>query len=268
MYHLVDNRESLILAAIKKAIKENGFKVFYQPILEVKSGKFVAAEALLRLFDEKSGEIPPSEFIPVAERNGLIETVGETVFESACAFYSGNRLFESGVSYIEVNVSVLQCAKKGFAEKFLRIMRKYGVDAKRINFEITETIAAENGVNILDNIRALRAAGATFAVDDFGVGFSDEKHLEFLPVDVVKIDKSIVWQAMIDKDSREKLKLTIKTLHEHGLKTVAEGIETQETADTLSEFGCEFYQGFLFAHPLSEREYLAFIADKSREEKN
>lgn len=253
------DRESFIRSVLEKAVKNGAFKVLYQPVFEMKSEKFIAAEALVRLNDEKFGDIMPSEFIPVAEKYGFIDGIGEWVFKSVCKFFASNRLCEFGVSYIEVNLSVLQCAEKGLANRFIAIMREYGVNAKHINFEITESVSVEDGTVMLDNIRALKSAGATFAADDFGAGFSDIEHLSILPVDVVKIDKSILWNAMKNTENREKLKEIIEMFHARGLKTVAEGVESKEMADLLKTLCCEFCQGYLFSRPLTENEYLKFV---------
>lgn len=255
------DREILVLNAIRKALRNKTFQVYYQPILDTKSGSFVSAEALIRLNDKDLGFIPPDEFIPIAEQHGLIISIGEFVFDKVCDFWCKNNLDDLGVSFIEVNLSALQCVQKNLSTKLLTIMRKHGISTKHINLEITETAAAANHNVMIGNMLSLIGQGAAFSLDDYGTGYSNISYLSSLPVEIVKIDKSILWNAMKDEHSRIILLHTLKMVHDLGMKTVAEGVETKEMADLLRSVGCDYFQGFLFSRPIPEEEYLAFLRD-------
>ena len=253
------DREILVLNAVRKAVRDEKLQVYYQPILETVSGRFVSAEALIRLKDDELGYISPEEFIPIAEQNGLIVSIGEFVFDSVCKFWCDNNLSDLGVSFIEVNLSTLQCMQQNLSARLVRIMKKHGVDTRCINLEITETAAASNRTVMLSNMEKLIGIGAAFSLDDYGSGYSNIDYLTTLPIEIVKIDKSILWKAMENDNSRTILVHTLRMIRELGLKTVAEGVETQEMVDLLKTAGCDYYQGFLYSRPLPSEEYLEFL---------
>ncbi|HBF86466.1 MAG TPA: hypothetical protein DDW54_02165 [Clostridiales bacterium] len=253
------DREVLVLNAIREGIEKKTFKVYYQPIKDAKSGRFSSAEALIRLNDPVLGFISPEEFIPVAEKNGLIIPVGEFVFESVCDFWCKNNLADKGVSFIEVNLSTLQCMQKDLSSRLMEIMRKRGIKAGYINFEITETADATDRQAMLDNIAALVISGVAFSLDDYGTGYSNINYLSSLPIDIVKIDKSILWKAMEDEQARKIFGYTVKMIHDLKLKIVVEGVENEKMLSYLEETGVDYYQGFLFSRPLPEEDYLGFL---------
>ncbi|MBQ7164549.1 MAG: EAL domain-containing protein [Clostridia bacterium] len=254
-----NDRELLVLNAVRRALNEGTLQVYYQPILESRTGRFVSAEALIRLNDKDLGFISPDEFIPIAEQNGLIVAVGEFVFDSVCSFWCKNNLADLGVSFIEVNLSALQCIQQNLSSRLVKIMKKHGIDTHSVNLEITETAATANRTVMLSNMRSLIGEGASFSLDDYGTGYSNIDYLISLPIDIVKIDKSILWKAMDNENSKTILIHTLKMVHDLGMKTVAEGVETQAMVDLLSSAGCDYYQGFLFSRPLPADEYLQFL---------
>lgn len=254
-------REKEVLGILDKAIRNRSFEVYYQPIQEVVSGEFLCAEALVRLKDEEGRFISPEEFIPIAEKNGRIGEIGNFVFREVCRFISEERLTEKGVSYIELNLSPAQCRQKELADEFLKIMEEYGIAPHRINLEITETAEMESlGMKKLHEImNALHDHGVTFSLDDFGSGFAALNYLISLPVDIVKIDKSILWQAMKDEKSKTILKNTMFMIKEIGKSIVVEGVETEEMAEILRNFGCDYMQGYLYSKPITAEDYLKFL---------
>ena len=254
-------REKEILRLVDTAIKEKGFKVFYQPILDVKAGSFTCAEALVRLYDDELGFISPEEFIPISEKNGRIIDIGDYVFRNVCSFIKEHNITSLGVHYIEINLSPEQCKKVELADQLIQIAIEYGVDFRQINLEITETAEMENYgmVSMNEIITMLHNKGITFSLDDFGSGFAAIDYLIKLPVDIVKIDKGILWQAMKDSKSMTILRNTIRMIKEVGKQIVVEGIETKEMADILIENGCDYLQGYLYSKPVSEAEYLEFL---------
>ena len=254
-------REKELLHIIDNAIANNGFQVYYQPILDVKSGKFISSEALVRLKDDEGNFISPEEFIPIAEKSGRIHEIGVFVFREVCRFIRDEKLESLGVEYIEINLSPEQCKKEGLTKRITSIMKEYGIDPKQLNLEITETSEVGNyGMDRLNEIMSeLHGKGVTFSLDDFGSGFAAINYLTNLPVDIVKIDKGILWQAMKDETSMLILKSTIAMIQEIGRRIVVEGIETEEMAQILRENECDYLQGYLYSKPVPGKEYIGFL---------
>ena len=259
-------REQEVLHVIDKTIRLKAFQVFYQPILDVETGRFTCAEALVRMIDEKAGIISPEEFIPIAEKNGRIKEIGDFVFREVCRFIRDSGIQKLGVDYIEVNLSPAQCRDKELEQQLKGIMQEYQVRPEQLNLEITET--AEMNPRDMKRLSAIMQSmnsdGVTFSLDDFGSGFSAIKYLIRLPVDIVKIDKDILWQSMDDATSMTVLQNTIRMIQQIGRKVVVEGVETEEMARTLRNHGCNYMQGFLYSKPLPEMSYIDFL-EKSQE---
>ena len=255
-------RERYVLRTIDNAILNRSFEVYYQPILDVKTGKFVCSEALVRMKDEYGKFISPEEFIPIAEKSGRIDEVGQIVFSEVCRFIRDENLKKRGVDYIEINLSPEQCRNTELKNSLKRIMKEYGVSPDQVNLEITETARIEP--HRLEDLRVtigeLHEEGLTFSLDDFGSGFAAINYLITLPVDIVKIDKAILWKAMTDEDSMTILRDTIRMVRNIGKQIVVEGIETEAMAELIKENGCDYLQGYYYSKPLPGRQYLEFIA--------
>lgn len=243
---------------IDKAIANGNFMVYYQPIYSTAEKRFVSAEALLRLKDEKYGFIPPDLFIVAAERSGAIHKIGDFVMEEVCRFISSENYKKLGLEYIEVNLSVAQCMAPDLAEKTLRIMRQYGVPASAVNLEITETAMSYAQNTMTDNINSLYEAGLRFSLDDYGTGYSNISRVASLPLKIVKLDKSFVNT----KGSPKMwivLQNTVEMLKNMEMDIVVEGIETKELVELLSEMKCDYIQGYYFSKPIPEDEFIDFI---------
>ncbi len=258
-------RKEHIIRAIKHAIDTDGFEVYYQPLYNIESKKFATAEALVRLFDEKLGFISPEEFIPIAEKNGLVVKIGESVFKNVCRFLSGGNEKKLGIKYIEVNLSTVQCMQPNLARRFINIMKTYGIDPGLINFEITETAHSVSESVLRSNMETLLRAGASFSMDDYGTGFSTANYLISLPMKIVKIDKSILWSAMEDNDAMTVLGHTVSMLKALRKEIVVEGVENDEMKMLLTEMGVNYLQGFLFSKPLPEEKYKEFLLQYLKE---
>lgn len=252
-------RQLAISHLISQAITNDGFTVHYQPIKNVKTGKFSSAEALVRLIDSDLGFISPEEFIPIAEKNGKILKLGEIVFEKVCKFLASGSAEKHGIEYIEVNLSVVQCMQANLAEKLISIIDKYNLPYSAFNLEITETADFVNNEMLISNMNKLLSKGIQFSMDDYGTGFSTSDYLIELPFKMVKIDKSIVWSAMSDEKAFKILKYTVAMMKSLELEIVAEGVETKEMAETLINIGCDFLQGFYYSRPISENAYIEFL---------
>lgn len=256
-------RENKIVHIMKRALAENRFQVYYQPIYNVAEGTFTSAEALVRLQDEELGFISPEEFIPMAERNGMIVEIGETVMRNVCEFLKSGRAWSLGIKYIEVNLSVVQCMQDNLAERMLAIMEEYGIPCSSVNFEITETAGSANDDALRRNMNRLIERGSTFAMDDYGTGFSTANYLISLPMHIVKIDKSILWPAMKDEEAFLILWHTVQMLKELKKKIVVEGVETEEMRKVLAEMGCDYLQGYLFSRPISGDDILRYLQENN-----
>lgn len=247
---------------IDNAIAQGKFQVYYQPIYSVEQKKFVSAEALLRLKDEKYGFISPDLFITAAEKSGAIHKIGDFVFEEVCRFISDPRFGELGLEYIEINLSVAQCMQSDLADKILQIMRRYGVTADRINLEITET-ATNYAQNIMTaNIDKLSEAGISFSLDDYGTGYSNIRSVASLPLKIVKLDKTF---ADVEDNPRMSIVLqdTIKMLKDMNMHIVVEGVETRQLLQRFTDLKCEYIQGYYFSKPIPLEEFVKFIRESA-----
>ncbi len=244
-----------------EALDNDSLTVYYQPIYDRDSARFISAEALVRIDHPKYGLIFPDQFIPIAEEDGSILRLGLQVFRKVCQFISKTDMEALGLKYIEINLSPIQCMHKGLADELIAIANEYHVDMSRFNFEITETAMTDTkDLNTLMN--SLLVAGASFSLDDYGTGFSNLINILSLPFQIVKIDKSIVWSYF---DSTEYIlpKLTDMFLGDD-LEIVAEGAETREMTEQLQEIGCRFIQGYYFSKPVSEDRFLEFIMTQNK----
>ena len=255
------HRRRELIHVINEAIRHDRFEVYYQPILDTRTMRFHSAEALVRLHDEKFGFISPEEFIPLAESRGQIDAIGGIVFQKVCEFMRSGSCFEYGVEYIEINLSPVQCRQMNLVDSLLGMMEKYDIEPSRINLEITETAEMESGemLKLTGIMNRLHNYGVTFSIDDFGSGFAAIDYLVKLPMDLVKIDKSILWQAMEDKVAMMVLQHTIRMIKEVNKKIVVEGVETKEMMDFLINEGCDYLQGYYFSKPISQEKYLEFL---------
>lgn len=260
---LESRRNTQIVHIMKHAIRNQEFQVYYQPIYHIDTGKFSSAEALIRLWDENLGYIPPDEFIPMAEQNGMIIEIGELVFREVCSFIKTQDMKALGLDYIEVNLSFVQCIQENLAQRLTDIMREYGIDPHQINFEITETASSVKAQTLQKNMDQLISLGSTFSMDDYGTGFATANYLVNLPLQLVKIDKSILWSAMEDQDAFIILRHTVEMLNALRKKIIVEGVETQKMVEVLTEMHCDYLQGFLYSKPLPEEDFIRFLSDKN-----
>lgn len=248
-----------VLAVLTKAVQEKAFDVVYQPIWSTQENRFASAEALVRLQDcGDLGFISPEIFIPMAEQHGMIGKIGSIVFEKVCSFASENRLWEKGVNYIEVNLSGMQSVDPALPAQLMSVMHKYGIQPKFINLEITETASIDGGEMLDVNMKRLRSLGCHFSMDDFGTGYSNLAKMAKVHFELVKLDKSLIWPAFGEKPEEPMVILNscIAMILQLGAHIVAEGVETQEQADFLTEQGVNYLQGYYYSKPISGDTFL------------
>ena len=248
---------------LNKAIRGDTLQMFYQPIYNVKSGKFTSAEALARIIDDQYGVISPLIFIKEAEANGKIIPLGKTIIESVFRFISEHDLDELGISYIEVNLSVAQCLQGDLPDMIAQLQSKYNVSPSRVNFEITESLFSSMGNEMGNNLNRLREMGYSLSLDDYGTGYSNIQRVLTYPMNLIKIDKCMVDDIQT-KEGNVVIESTISMMHGISKGLVAEGVETRETLDILTNLGCEYIQGFYFSKPLPTDEFVAFIEEHNK----
>lgn len=255
----IRKRSAYIDRTVKNAISVGLLDVFYQPIYCTKQKRIIGAEALIRMKDERGKYISPEEFIPIAEKNGTILRLGEFVFEKVCRLLSEIKPEELGIQKIDINLSVVQCMQETLSDQILNIASLYRIPSSLLNLEITETAAAYSQDTLKSNMNKLSFAGIELSLDDYGSGYSNIGYMINLPFDMIKIDKSIVWNAFLDNKSYTALAFTISMINALKMTVLAEGIETKEQADSLTSLGCHFLQGYYFSEPLPKDVFLQLL---------
>ncbi len=246
---------------IRRAIEEDRIEVFYQPIYSTKQGRFVSAEALVRIRNKDGSIVPPGRFIPVAENNGLISRIGEIVFDKTCAFIKTNQLRERyGIKYVEVNLSVRQCEDTKFSDMYISIMKKYDIDPSCINLEITESASILTRNSLLDNMQILIDYGVKFSLDDFGNGESNLNYIVNMPVSIVKFDRDMSQAYFANQKAKFVMEAAMHMIHDMQLEIVSEGVETKEQMEAIVALGIEYIQGYYFSKPLPGDEFLQFVS--------
>ena len=256
-----------IRGIINRAISEKRFQMYYQPIYSIEEKKFLSAEALIRLWDERYGFISPELFITAAEKNGTILQIGDYVLNDVCRFLSECQENGLPIQYIEINLSMSQCMQKDLADKVQFYLEKYHLKPEQINLEITETAANEAQDIVAENIKKLTNMGIAFSLDDYGTGYSNISRIMELPFRIIKLDKSLA-DKVEDSRMRILLKNTIRMLKEIGTEIVVEGVETKEMLRQFAELGCDFIQGYYFSKPLPEQEFVDFIQKSCKNKQN
>ncbi len=252
-------RQMYICDVMKKALDYGGFEVYYQPIFSVKENRMMAAEALIRLKDEDGTMIWPDEFIPLAEKDGQILAIGEFVLNSVCQFIKSPEFSKTGLDYIEINVSVIQCMQKNYDEILLDILDTYGVEPEKINFEITETAMAVSEGPVKRMMERMYASGIRFSMDDFGSGYSNLGKMQEFPFSMIKLDKEVFWQYCKDSKSLLILKALTVMIRTMRKQIVVEGVETPEHVRMAKLLKVGFLQGYYYSKPLQKEAFVEYM---------
>ena len=245
---------------LREAVKEQQFQLYYQPQFNVQTQKIDAVEALIRWDHPEKGLVAPDVFLPLAEETGLLTVIGDWVLDEACRQISvWNKGSLAGIR-IAANVSAAHFSRPGFVEYVESTYRKHNIDPRSLELEITESALVDNMESVIETFNSLRAMNIELAIDDFGTGYSSLSYLQDLPVDTLKIDKSFIDR--LDEDSENSIAKTIVMLAKAcGLKTVAEGVETERQRSQISEFGCEYIQGYFYSKPMESSKVPQKIAE-------
>ncbi|HSH27300.1 MAG TPA: EAL domain-containing protein [Wenzhouxiangella sp.] len=247
---------------LRKALDDGSIYMVYQSQVDAE-GKVVGVEALARWHDPELGEIGPTRFVAIAETSGLISRLGDYILERCLDDARQIARCRTAPLLFSVNISVRQFLQPEFARHVIASLGKLDRAPVVPVLEITENLFAEDYGSLAAGVKKLHGAGVGIALDDFGTGFSSLAMLRNLPIDELKIDKSFVDDLETEESSRKLVQSILAIGRNHGMRVVAEGVETQRQFEILRADGCEVFQGFLFSKPLSLERLLDELADKT-----
>ncbi len=238
---------------IRSALEDD--RVFYhlQPQFNI-DHQLRGFEALARIKDKDGKLISPGEFIPVAEKTGLVSRIDSTVFRKAAAFFGDAVRKSSSDITLSVNISVQHLMKNSFISEVKSILDECNVPAKLIEIEITESIMIDSAETAFKHLDELKQLGLRIAIDDFGTGYSSLSYLNKLPADLLKVDKSFIDQMNATDSTRQYVAAIISIGHIMNMDVIAEGVEEEEQMETLRNIGCDFIQGFIWGRPIPPEE--------------
>ena len=237
-----------------RALDNNEFILYYQPIIDVKQGKIDGFEALIQWIHPENGFVFPDKFISAAEEDGSIIQIGKWVIINACKY--AKSIYDSGFTnfYISVNVSTLQLFQKDFTDFVLSTLKNTGLSPELLLIEITETVLMESMDIVIEKLKILKSNNIKIALDDFGCGYSSLTYLKMLPINTVKIDKSFINDIKSEDDVKSMTGTIILLAKQLGLSVIDEGVETKEQLNYLKKHGCDMFQGYLVSKPVPEVE--------------
>lgn len=249
----------LLESCLRKAIEQDQLVLYYQPQLDLASGDLIGSEALLRWQHPEMGMISPGDFIPLAEKTGLIVIIGEWVLRSACAQNKAWQQAGWPPIRVAVNISARQFREPGFFEMVERVLDETGLDPEWVELEITESLIMENVGDAIMTLNKLKERGVHLAIDDFGTGYSSLSYLKRFPLTHLKIDQSFVRDVTTDENDAAITISIIVLARSMGLKVIAEGVETKEQLCFLRQNDCQQGQGYLFSRPIPADEFTNFF---------
>lgn len=252
---------------ILRAIKEEQFQIFYQPKFSLRTKKFYGAEALVRWSHPTRGLLPPSFFIPFSEKSGLIVDLDHYIYEHTIRDISRWENNGEPLVRMSINLSRRTVYNDGLISFLKDTAKRYGVESKWIDIEITESLAARDAAFLYQLVSKIKALGMATSIDDFGVGYSSFNSLKKLPFDTLKIDKSFIDDIEVDTKSRDIVRAVIDLAHSMGMWTIAEGVETAKQVEILSSMGLDAVQGYYYSRPLNSFEFQRFLKSNPFEKK-
>lgn len=246
-------------ALLRRALANQELKLYYQPQVDIVSGRIIGAEALLRWQHKVEGFIPPDQFIPVAEETGLIAEIGEWVLREACQ--QGQAWIAAGLPVLKlaVNLSSHQFRHGDICATLKTVLQDTGFPAQHLELELTESALMEREAEAVQILQKIRDLGVCLAIDDFGTGYSSLAYLKRFPLDVLKIDKAFIADIPQNEDDKEIAAAIIAMAHILRLKVLAEGVETQEQMAFLQQTGCDYYQGYYMSPALPAVDFAALV---------
>lgn len=248
-------RQQNLESAIRHALERDEFVLHYQPKLDLRSGRIVGAEALIRWFQPRSGWVSPADFIPVAEDSGLIVPLTQWVLRQACEQAQAWRGMGLPPLCMSVNVSPIDFRQRDFVDNLAAILKQSGLPPARLELEITESVLMQNVDETVDILQKIKAMGVRLALDDFGTGYSSLSYLRRFPIDVLKIDQSFVRGLNVNSQDAQLISAIIGMGKSLELNIIAEGVETVEQLNFLKTQQCEEGQGFLFSKAVPPKDF-------------
>ena len=255
------NRE--ITLTMENAYKNREFEVFYQPKYDFSTEKIIGAEALIRWNNPRKGFLQPGKFVPLFEDNGFIEKIDKFVFNSVCRFLDSWASRQESKSMVPLtisfNLSRYHLYNPNLIKELKDIASKYDIGENRIEVELTESIMFDNQKKLIKVMNEIKKAGFLISVDDFGSGYSSLNLLKSMPADVIKLDKDFLSNAPENQKENIIIQSVIEMAKKLKIKTVAEGVETKLQSDMLKSIGCDIAQGFFYAKPMKESDFLDLL---------
>lgn len=258
-YEAQDSQRRMALA-LRDAVRLNQITIAFQPKVDLATGKLSGAEALARWALTDGTNIPPGEFIALAERRGLIGVIGESVMEQALAYSAAWRDLGLEQPMIAVNFSALQFQRQNYVQHIALALHRHGIPARLLEVELTESLLFGDIDVVMQSLKSLRSLGLTLSIDDFGTGYSSLAYLRRFPVQYLKIDRQFVCAMADDASACEIVRLIVDMAHRLNLRCIAEGIETEAQLRLLQSMGCDEGQGFLLARPLDPAAMQSILA--------
>lgn len=249
---------------LRRALEQRELCLYYQPQIDLNSGRITGLEALVRWQHKDRGLVSPVHFIPLAEETGLIEPLGEWVLQQACERFQ--RWLEQGLNLgkIAVNLSTRQFRQETFEKTVAAILQKSGLSPEHLELEITESSAMENAANTINMLNCLSDMGLSLAIDDFGTGYSSLAYLQRFPIQKLKIDRSFILDVDRNKQEGAIAKSIIDLAHNMSLQVIAEGVERPSQSRWLIDRGCDQVQGFYYSKPLSEEQLMELVDNRKK----
>jgi diguanylate cyclase (GGDEF)-like protein/PAS domain S-box-containing protein len=257
-------RRVSLVNSMRRGISRGEFALHYQPKWDVKSGALTGVEALLRWNGSDLGCVTPHEFIPIAEKSGLIFELGEMVLRTACQKAREWACAGHGDLRVAVNISGRQFRQPDFLETVARIICETRVAPGSLELEFTESVIMEKADKNIDALRALKKMGVRLSIDDFGTGYSSLNYLKHFPIDAIKIDRSFIADVDCNSDDAAITEAIISMAHSLKLRVIAEGVENGEQLQFLRERNCDEVQGYYLALPMSESELISFLESRRK----
>ncbi|MGN0143910.1 MAG: EAL domain-containing protein, partial [Clostridium sp.] len=253
-----------IESEIAEGLKQEKFEAYFQPIINLKTNKIVGAEALIRL-NKGDTIIPPNRFISVAKRSGYIVPLDRLVIVEACKLI--REFLDKGIEdfTISVNISFQLLMQRNFLSELMETIRRFKIGVKNIRLEITEHETIEEMEYIIDLLKRVRQCGIQISLDDFGTGYSSFNYIKTLPLDVLKIDNSMLYDLGVDKKTEDIIKTIVNLAHILNLTVICEGVETKEQVKLLGKLGCDNIQGYYLSRPLRIDKFKEFYYNHTNE---
>jgi EAL domain-containing protein (putative c-di-GMP-specific phosphodiesterase class I) len=265
MWEISDNTLERIKLGqeLRRGIERDEFEVYVQPQADLRTGRIVSAEALVRWRHPERGLLLPQDFIPVAEESGLIVLLGERVLRIACEQAAQRERQGLRSVRIAVNLSAVQFHEPGLAGTVSKALDDTGLDPRLLELEITETAAMHHAALAVEVMHDLVSLGITLSLDDFGTGYSSLRYLKEFPIHALKVDRSFVSGVTFDANSAAIVAAVVAIGHALELKVIAEGIETREQLISVTERGCDWYQGFLLGRPMPSEAFDSMLVRRA-----